>query len=143
MKNFFTSFLGSLFACLTLSAYLCGQPPRTLYDANTVVHVSGTVDSVETIPHSMWTGQGVHITLKTEGDDVKVPIHIGPKGYLARIGLAISKGDNISITGSLVNSDHESFIIASEIQKNGNDYYLRDEYGIPMWSGRYRNIHQN
>jgi hypothetical protein len=110
------------------------------YDPSTVVTVKGTVQEVqqETAPagHQQMGGMGVHLVLKT--DKETETILVGPQGFLTQKNFSFSNGDKIEVTGSKVKYGDTEAIIAREIKKGDQTLTLRNEQGIPLWSGRGR-----
>jgi hypothetical protein len=110
-----------------------GQRYQQMYNPDVVETVSGTVQSVEKITPMEGMSTGVHVLLKTE--DETVDIHLGPAWYISRLDTKIVKGDKIEVKGSRVTMRGKPTIIASEIKKGESVLILRDENGIPAWSG--------
>jgi hypothetical protein len=75
----------------------------------------------------------MHFTLESEGQALDV--HLGPTWYLEREGLELSKGDPVEVTGSVVDTDDDRFLVARELKKGAKVLTLRDERGVPVWSG--------
>ena len=130
------TFLGVLFTCVFLSSISYAQPPGRMFNPQTVETVSGEVVKVERISHGGWMGHGLHLILKTSEGETS--IHLGPARYRSQQGLTVAQNDNLKVTGSKVTQNNQTFIIASKVEKEGKTFVLRDEYGIPMWSGRYQ-----
>lgn len=120
-----------------------------LYDPATETTVKGTVEEVQQLTgkpvpgpnETMWNTcprgwSGTHLTLMT--DQGTVTVHVGPTAYLARKNSSISKGDQLTITGSKVRYLGSDFLIAREITKGGQVLTLRDTKGFPLWSGPSR-----
>ena len=108
-----------------------GQRPS--YDADTVTTLRGTVASVTVVPARGGRSGGLHVTVETDGKPTDV--HLGPSWFLERQGLALAKGDAVEVTGSLVQQDGATFLIAREVKKGDKQVTLRDQRGIPAWSG--------
>lgn len=103
------------------------------YDPRTVETVKGEVVGVEKIPSRGGKGYGVHLTLKTEKETLTV--EVGPGWYVEKQPVKIEVGDILKIRGSRVTSQDKPAIIAAEIRKGDQILMLRDENGIPAWSG--------
>ena len=115
-------------------AGLAGPPTGTrLYDPDTVTTLRGTAADVAVVPGRRGRG-GLHVTL--EGDGKATEVHVGPTWFVQQQGLGLAKGDSVEITGSLVESDGKSILIAREVKKGAKTFTLRDERGVPMWAGR-------
>jgi hypothetical protein len=79
---------------------------------------------------------GVHITLSSDGQTMDV--HLGPAWFLAREDLAVAKGDAVEVSGSVVEANGETFLIARELKTGKKVVTFRDEQGIPAWAGARR-----
>lgn len=99
------------------------------YDPATETTVSGTVEDVVQISHQNGRGTGTHLKLKTDAGVIDV--HVGPTRYLEAQKFSVAKGDQLMVTGSKL----KSAIIAREIKKGDTTLTLRDQQGIPKWSG--------
>jgi len=112
---------------------MSGTKERNNFDPASVVTIKAEI--VEIIKTASETGPscGIHLKVKTGNDYINV--HLGPTCYVERQEVKIKKNDNIEITGSKVKYNGEYIIIASVIKKNGKLLLLRNEMGIPKWSG--------
>jgi hypothetical protein len=106
------------------------------YDPDTVATLRGTASAVTVTPARGGRTGGVHITLQSDGQTMDV--HLGPTWFLEREGVAVAKGDAVEVTGSVIDSDGNSFLIAQELRKGQKVLKLRDERGIPVWAGGRR-----
>jgi hypothetical protein len=104
-----------------------------LYDPATVETVTGKVLAVETFTPMKGMGAGIHLKLRTDRETV--PVHLGPAWYIDRLEIPIRKGDLVEITGSRVTIGGKPAIIASEVRKGDEVLPLRDQRGVPAWSG--------
>ena len=93
----------------------------------------GTVTRVATVPARGGRKGGLH--LMVESDRRATEVHLGPSWFLEQQGLTLAKGDTVEVTGSLVEQDGTPFLIARELQKGAKVVTLRDERGVPAWSG--------
>jgi hypothetical protein len=109
-----------------------GQYGR-LYDANTVVTISGKVTAVESMTPFKGMGQGVHLMLETDKETISV--HLGPVWYLERQDVGFAVGDEIEVKGSRVTYEGKPAIIAAAVHKGEGVLVLRDGDGIPRWAG--------
>jgi hypothetical protein len=110
-----------------------GQRYQRMYNPETVETLSGEVLGVEKITPMERMSAGVHVLLKTEGKTI--PVHLGPVWFIERQDVRIKKGDKIEVTGSKVMMRDKPTIIAAEMKKGDEVLILRDEDGIPVWSG--------
>jgi len=106
------------------------------YDPDTVTTMRGTASAVAVMPARGGRMGGTHVTLQSDGQTMDV--HLGPTWFLQREGVEVAKGDSIEVTGSVVDSDGNSFLIARELKKGQKVLKLRDEQGVPAWSGGRR-----
>jgi hypothetical protein len=113
-----------------------GSGAGPLYDPDTVTTLKGTVDAVTVLPARGGRAGGMHIALKTDGQAMEV--HLGPTWFLQGEGFEIAKGDAVEVIGSVVDSEGATFLIAREVKKGQKAVRLRDEQGIPAWSGGRR-----
>ena len=111
-----------------------GAGPR--YDPDTVTTLRGTVDAVTVQPARGGRAGGMHLALKTDGQTMDV--HLGPTWFLQREGIELAKADAIEVTGSVVDLEGATFLVARELKKGPKAVRLRDEQGIPAWSGGRR-----
>lgn len=111
-----------------------GAGPR--YDPDTVTTLRGTVDATTVVPARGGRAGGMHVALKADGQTMDV--HLGPTWFLQREGIELTKGDAVEVTGSVVDLEGATFLIARELKKGQKVLKLRDEQGIPAWSGGRR-----
>jgi DNA/RNA endonuclease YhcR with UshA esterase domain len=81
-------------------------------------------------------GMGIHLNLQTDKETIAV--HLGPDWFMKKQSPQIETGDAIEVTGSRVTFDGKPAIIAAEIKKGNKVIKLRDQNGVPLWSGRGR-----
>ena len=106
------------------------------YDAKTVETVAGKVVSVEKTNPPAQRGYGVHLMLQTEKETIEV--HLGPARYVEKQSMKIAANDTITVTGSRIIMDGKPAIIAAQVKKGDEVLKLRDENGVPAWSGGRR-----
>jgi hypothetical protein len=107
-------------------------------DPSTEVTVTGTVTEVVTNPTSTRgrgrrARTGMHLMVTT--DEETLEVHVGPADFITSEGLAFEEGDELEITGSRVTVDGAEALIAREIKKGQAVLVLRNEQGVPRWSG--------
>ncbi len=114
-----------------------GWGPKTnygrKYDPKTVETISGEIAKVDKITPSQGMSYGIHVVLKTDG--TTLPIHLGPGWYIENQDITIEQSDKVEVTGSRVTFDGKPAIIAAKIKKEDEVLMLRDENGVPVWSG--------
>jgi hypothetical protein len=76
---------------------------------------------------------GVHLMVKTGQETISV--HLGPAWYIQRQDIKIAPGDKVEITGSRITYQGKPAILAAEAKKGDEILKLRDENGLPVWSG--------
>ena len=127
---------GFFFASMSFAQQGAKEKGGRAYDPKTVETVKGEVVGVEKIPSRDGKGYGVHLTLKTEKETLTV--EVGPVWYVEKQPVKIEAKDILEIKGSRVTSQGKPAIIAAEIKKGDQILKLRDEIGIPAWSGGSR-----
>ncbi len=107
------------------------------YDPKTEVTLKGTVEKVEHLTYGNMRGPGLHLIVRTENelDD----IHLGPATYI-ETKMTFKEGDTVKIVASEVTMMGKTAFIAREITKGDTVLKLRDERGIPLWSGRHQGV---
>jgi hypothetical protein len=106
------------------------------YDPSTEATFKGTVEEVKEVDHPGFLGKGLHAMLKT--DQGMFDAHIGPASVAAKEQLTIAKGDQLEVVGSKVKDDGVDAIIARTVKKGDKTVTLRNNSGIPLWSGGRR-----
>jgi len=76
---------------------------------------------------------GVRIRIKTTAEEIDV--HCGPEFFIERQDHFISVNEKVEIKGVRVTIQDQPILIASEIRRGTEFLKLRDENGIPVWSG--------
>jgi hypothetical protein len=104
-----------------------------MYDAKSVETISGTVEKVDAITPRKGMSYGVHMTVKTDKEAVSV--HLGPGWYIENQDVKIEPKDKVEVKGSRITFDGRPALIASEVKKGDQVLKLRDENGVPVWSG--------
>jgi hypothetical protein len=110
-----------------------GTQYQRMYNPATVETVSGTVESVDEITPVRGMHYGIHLLLKTDKETISV--HLGPGWYIERLDTKIEKGDKVQVRGSRVTMMGQPAVIAAEVKKGDTVLKLRDDNGIPVWSG--------
>lgn len=107
-----------------------------VYDPKTVETITGSVESVERVPGPKGPAGGVHLQVKTDKETLSV--HLGPSWYVDKQDVKITRGDRVDVTGSRVTSAGKPVLIAAKVTKGDKVLELRDDAGVPRWSGRGR-----
>jgi hypothetical protein len=107
-----------------------------MYNPNTVETISGNVIDIEKMTPMKGMDFGLHLILKT--DNKQISVHLGPAGFVENQEMKIEPNDRITVKGSRVTSNGNPTIIAAEVMKGSKVLKLRDERGVPVWSGGRR-----
>ena len=110
-----------------------GPADRRVYDPDTVTTLKGSVRAVSVVPARGGRSGGTHVTLESDG--AATDVHLGPTWFVEKEGLKLAKGDSLEVTGSLVESEGKTFLVAREVKKGASLVRLRDERGVPSWAG--------
>lgn len=104
-----------------------------MYNLNTVETIRGKVVSTNAFTPMNGMSQGMQLLVETE--DQTVPVHLAPSWYLDNQGFQVNPGDEIEVKGSQVNWAGNPVIMAAEVRQGDKVLELRDDNGIPAWSG--------
>ena len=104
------------------------------YNAATETTLTGTIDSVKTLPSQGRGGGGIHMVLTVSSSPIEV--HVGPASFVSSKNVTFANGDALTIVGSKVTMAGQDVVIAREIKKGDQLLTLRDAKGFPLWSGR-------
>jgi hypothetical protein len=103
-----------------------------MYDPDSATTLTGKVTAVGIEPSGPGRAGGLHVTLQS--GDKQTVVHLGPAWVLEQQNFTAAKDDTLAVTGSLVTSGEESYLIAREVKKGEKALTLRNEDGIPAWS---------
>jgi hypothetical protein len=120
------------FAGLLLSTAWAQTASKTgpKYDVKNEVKIKGVIDEVRDVPGPP---EGTRLAVKTDAKTVQV--YVGPTAFLKEIDTAFNKGEQVEITGCKSPDATAEEILAREITVGQNTTTLRDDKGIPIWSG--------
>ena len=104
-----------------------------MYNPETITSISGEVVSVDKITPMKGMSYGVHLQVKTDKETISV--HLGPEWYIESQDVKIMPKDKIEVKGSRIIFGGKPAIIAAEVKKGEKVLKLRDENGLPVWSG--------
>ena len=107
------------------------SPPK--YDVHTETKMKGTVEEMK-LPPKGSEKEVAHLLVKSGADSVDV--YLCPKSFLDDMGVSLSKGDEIALTGSKVKQGEADLILAREVVKGSDTLVLRDDKGNPVWTWR-------
>jgi hypothetical protein len=109
-----------------------GTAYSKLYDPKTVETISGEVVKIDTITPFKGMSSGVHMSVKTEKEEIAV--HLGPSFFIENQDVKIAAKDKVEVKGSRVTFNGKPAIIAMELRKGDEMLKLRDDAGYPVWS---------
>lgn len=133
----FRSCAGFLFFLAALSTtFYAADPATPKYDPHTESKLKGTIEDV-TLPPAGHEKEIVHIIMKNA--DAKVDIYLCPKSFLDDMGVNFAKGDEITITGSMVKQGDADLFLAKQADKGTDSLVLRDDKGNPVWLWNAKN----
>lgn len=109
---------------------------KRIFNPATVETITGDVQSVDTYTFNKKSGYGgVHLLVRTDKETIKV--HVGPVWFLEDNNFSFNVNDKVEVKGSRVTYDGEEVIIGSNVKNGDKSLALRDDDGIPYWSGWY------
>jgi hypothetical protein len=76
-----------------------------------------------------------YVELVAAVDGREYGVTLAPNWYLDKIGLKLSKNDNVTITACALGTDAEEIIVARKLKAGGKTFELRDRWGAPLWKG--------
>lgn len=106
---------------------------QRMFNPATVETLSGEIVAIEKSMPMRGMANGIHLTVKTAKETIAV--HLGPQWFIERLDTKLEKGNSIEVKGSRVTFDGKPAIIAAEVKKGDETILLRNETGIPVWSG--------
>ena len=110
-----------------------GSQYGRMYNPSTVETITGEVVSVDKITPMQGMRYGIHLTVKTDKENISV--HLGPGWFIENQDMQIKAKDKVEVKGSRVTVDGKPALIAKEVTKGDSTLVLRDESGFPAWSG--------
>ena len=103
------------------------------YDLHTETKTAGVVEDVKLLPF----GKNKDFTeLIVKNGEERVSVYVCPKTFQDELGIAFSKGDQISVTGSKVRQEESEVILSRELVKGSDTFLFRDDKGNPVWDWR-------
>jgi hypothetical protein len=100
------------------------------YDVANEVKVKGVIEDIRQVPGG---AEGTQLAVKT--DTKTILVYVGPGDFLKEIEVSFSKGDKVDVLGAKAPNSSDEKILAREITVGSNTFTLRDDKGIPVWSG--------
>jgi hypothetical protein len=105
----------------------------SMFNPKTVETISGEVIRVGRIVPFKGMSRGVHLLLKTDKENISV--HLGPAWFIENQDIKVEPGDRVEVKGSRITFRGKPIIITTELKKGDIILRLRDENGLPLWSG--------
>jgi len=62
-------------------------------------------------------------------------VHLGPGWFIENQDIKIEPKDKVEIKGSRITFEGKPALIAAEVKKGNEVLKLRDDSGMPVWSG--------
>ena len=107
------------------------------YDPQTVQTITGKVTAIDRLAPAKGPGFGwQRVTVQT-GQEA-IPVILCPVWYLEQQKFTLGPGDALEVRGSRVTVEERPYLIAAEVKKGKKTLKLRDQDGLPLWSGRIR-----
>jgi len=117
----------------SFDAWKSGSSFNRKFDPGKVTSVQGTIQSISTFEPERGAASGIQLKVKTsEGDTMTV--YTGPQQYIQQQDISLSSGKKIEVTGSKVQMDGQTVILASQITSDNQTVQLRDSQGNPQWN---------
>lgn len=110
-----------------------GTPYGKMYDPKTIETISGEVVSIDKVTPMKGMSYGVHLTVKTDKETISV--HLGPGWFIENQDVKIEPKDRVEVKGSRITFGGKPAVIAAEVRKGEEVLKLRDDNGLPVWSG--------
>lgn len=73
------------------------------------------------------------VELRLLSAGVRIPVRLGPSGFLKQQQLTLKEGDAITVTGYRIAAGDGDLFIAAEVKAHGKSFRLRDTKGRPAW----------
>ncbi|MBI5442802.1 MAG: DNA-binding protein [Deltaproteobacteria bacterium] len=109
------------------------EPFCRLYDPNRLETLRGEVLRVQRV--TPLNGMSLGIALLLADGKKTIPVHLGPLWSLDHQEIRIAPSDKVEVRGSRVLLRGRPAILAALVIKGERVLRLRDEDGLPVWSG--------
>lgn len=111
------------------------QPVRGAWSAlGAEETIQGSIEEIQQIQGRRPGMVGLRFVVAANTGDA-VTVLVGPAYYLAQAGYSPKVGDKISVEGFMIQTDIDTFMVARTITAGALTIPLRDEQGMPLWSG--------
>ncbi|SMF12385.1 hypothetical protein [Pseudobacteriovorax antillogorgiicola] len=104
-----------------------GRSGLRMYEPASEIKVHGVIQDIVYRPSKYRPGTGMHLRLLVNGKEWFV--HLGPKAFFEESEMQLAVGDKALVTGAVSQQNGKQFLIAREIQKQGQALIIRDEMG--------------
>lgn len=107
---------------------------RRNYNPDSVTEFTGHVVEVFYSKESRHDTRGVILFLADEEEVMEV--HLGPSWYIDRQLRHIKIGEELTVSGSVIDFKNQEIMVARILKRGKNTYQLRDEEGSPYWDSK-------
>lgn len=107
---------------------------RRKYNPESVTEFTGHVVEVYYSKENRHDTRGVILFLADEEDVMEV--HLGPSWYIDRQLRHIKIGEELTVSGSVIDYKNQEILVARILERGKNKYQLRDEEGSPYWDSK-------
>lgn len=121
----------ALVLTLTVGYASASDPKPPKYDSQTETKMKGTVEDI-TLPANGHEKEIVHVVMKNGADNIDV--YLCPKSFLDDMAFTLSKGDEITVTGSKIKQDGADLVLAKQADRGNDTLVMRDDKGTPVWA---------
>ncbi len=134
MKNLLTCAVALAFSWMAsaLAADNAKDPKAAgpAYDTATVIDIEAKVTEVREAPKGS-PMEGLH--LKVQSGAESLDVYVGPSEFVKVFEVKFTKGDQIHVIGSKVNSEGSTTVLAREVSIGTVTLLCRDKNGEPLW----------
>lgn len=107
---------------------------RRKFNPDSVTEFTGQVVEVFYSKESRHDTRGVIVFMADEEDVMEV--HLGPSWYIDRQLRHIKVGEELTVTGSVIDYKNQEILVAQTLKRGKNKYQFRDEDGSPYWESK-------
>ena len=107
------------------------DPYKNIFDPKTIETITGDVIKKDQVPEFRF-GLQMRLTVLIDKKEI-LQVYLGPASYLLARGFKL--GDQVTVSGSRVTVRGEPLMIAITVKRRNEVLRLRDEDGIPAWTG--------
>ncbi len=107
---------------------------RGNYDPTQAESVRGQVIAVKDFESRNGKMTGVGLELQTDSEPLLV--YLGPHIYVDLQNVRINEGDSVEVVGVRILLDGRPALLAGQVRKGDEVLRLRDDKGVPLWTGK-------